>query len=542
VLLHGLQGWHALFEANIVEGGDARALMHEIVDVETALFTRRRALTLRHLNERGEAEDATLTMLATNQATNPIEGYRRSSHEEFRRLEQWVLENGFIDLVKLRNRFARALGFEHFFELKLQKNERMTLAQLMAIMDDLVMRTEAANRRTLNELATRHGDAARQPWNIRYFATGDVVRRMDEYVSFGSALRRWVESFGRLGIRFRGATLQLDLIERTGKHQNGFCHSPVPAWTNERGEWIPGQINFTSDATPNQVGSGLRAIATLFHEGGHAAQFANVVQNSPCFSQEYAPTSMAYAETQSMFCDSLIEDADWLKRYARNDAGEPMPDECIRDRVMSRQPMQAFDIRSLAVVPYFESALYALADIAVTPATVLALARDTEQRILGIESPRPLLAIPHLLNQESAASYQGYLLAEMAVSQTRAHFLHEHGYLTDNPAVGPALALHYWSTGNSVDHDTTLRSLTGEGFSARYLADDCNLSADEAWAEARACLARAAERRQPTELPTTLDATIRVVHGAEIIADSSDGDAAMCTRFEAWVRERYPRA
>ena len=187
---------------------------------------------------------------------------------------------------------------------------------------------------------------------------------MDEYMPFGLALRRWVESFRRLGIQFRGATMQLDLLERPGKYQNGFCHGPVPAWINEKGEWVPGQINFTAEAKPDQVGSGLRAINTLFHEGGHAAHFANVVQNSPCFSQEYAPTSMAYAETQSMFCDSLLSDADWLERYARNAQGEAIPDALIRDRVASSQPMRAFDERSIAVVPYFESALYRLPDAA----------------------------------------------------------------------------------------------------------------------------------------------------------------------------------
>ena len=136
--------------------------------------------------------------------------------------------------------------------------------------------------------------------------------------------------------------------------------------------------------------------------------------------------------------------------------------------------MRAFDARSIAVVPYFESALYQMSDDDLTPERVLALARETEVRVLGVESPRPLLAIPHLLNQESAASYQGYLLAYMAVSQTRAHFLREFGYLTDNPAIGPALAAHYWEPGNSVDHNSMLRSLTGEGFSARHLAEDCN--------------------------------------------------------------------
>ena len=402
-----------------------------------------------------------------------------------------------------------------------------------------MQRTDAANTRALADLKARHGAQALQPWNLRFYSAGDVVRRMDAYMPFGPALRRWVQSFRRLGIQYRGATLQLDLLERAGKYQNGFCHGPIPSHVDAQGRWVPGQINFTAEAKPDQVGSGLRAINTLFHEGGHAAHFANVVQNSPCFSQEFAPTSMAYAETQSMFCDSLLGDADWLKRYARNAAGEAIPDELIHARIASSQPMRAFDERSIAVVPYFEAALYAMPDEALTAENVLALARATEQRVLGVHSPRPLLAIPHLLNQESAASYQGYLLAHMAVYQTRAHFLREHGYLTDNPAIGPALSAHYWEPGNSIDHDATLRSLTGEGFSARYLAEACNQSVEACWAEAQASMAAAAERQYPSEVPAALAAEIRIVHGDQLLADNREGDEAMCSQFEAWIAANY---
>src|SRR6185369_6216254 len=143
-------------------------------------------------------------------------------------------------------------------------------------------------------------------------------------------------------------------LDRPGKFQNGFCHGPVPAWTDEQGRWVPGHINFTSEAKPDQVGSGLRAINTLFHEGGHAAHFANVVQNSPCFSQEYPPTSMAYAETQSMFCDSLLDDADWLVRYANDTDGQSVPDALIRAKIEKDQPFRAYSERSILVVPYFE--------------------------------------------------------------------------------------------------------------------------------------------------------------------------------------------
>ncbi|MFN7982176.1 MAG: M3 family metallopeptidase [Vicinamibacterales bacterium] len=538
-LLHGLHGWAALFESHIIESDEGRQLMHDIVEFEAALFAKRRRFSPMHVNEQGEEVPGTLGALATNLMTNPVEARRRSSFDGLRHLEQWVLDNGFLELVGLRNRFARALGAENYFDMKLRKNERMTVPQLFAIIDDFIARTEPANERSIEGLRAMHGDAVLEPWNFRFFGTGDVTRRMDEYLSFGSALRRWVDSFKRLGISFHGATLQLDLLDRPHKYQNGFCHAPLPTWFTANGEWMPGQINFTSNAQPTQVGSGSRAMMTLFHEGGHAAHFANVAQNAPCFSQEYAPTSMAYAETQSMFCDSLLDDADWLKRYATNAQGDVMPDDLIRDHVLSRQGTRIFDMRTLAVVPCFESALYAMTDTDRTRESVLNLARATERRVVGIESPRPLLAIPHLLNQESAAAYQGYLLAEMAVAQTRAYFLRRDGYLTDNPRIGPSLREQYWVPGNSIDHDTTLRNLTGEGFSARYLANDCNQSAEDAWQSARKAMDAAASRPVAT-VTTSLNASIRVVNGADVLADSSQGDEAMCAAFESWIQANYP--
>lgn len=540
-LRHGLTGWLALFESNIIDSEAARHLMHQLIALESELFAKRRDLVLRHINEAGQQEATTLSGLATNMATNRDEAARKSSHDALLSLEQWVLANGFLDIVKKRNAFARAQGFDSYFDYKVQKNEQMSADHLFSILDDFEARTREANVRALHDLEQAHGANAVQPWNLRFFVSGDVTRQLDPYLSFGKGLQRWIESFRRLGISYRGATLQLDLLERTGKYQNGFCHGPIPTYFDAKGQWVAGQINFTANAKPDQIGSGARAINTLFHEGGHAAHFANVTQNSPCFSQEFAPTSMAYAETQSMFCDSLLDDADWLKRYAKDAKGEVIPDALIHTRIQTTQPFAAFAERSTLVVPYFERALYQLSDDQLTPDRVLALARACEQRILGVTAgPRPLLGIPHLLNQESAAAYHGYLLANMAVYQTRAYFERTDGYLTDNPAIGPALAKHYWARGNSISHNDTLMSLTGEPFNAKYLADACNQTVAQAWDEAQALMAAAARRTYPNPVAPDLDATIRIVHGAELIADNSESDHAMCERFERWVEQRYP--
>ncbi|MGL5375395.1 MAG: M3 family metallopeptidase [Aeromonas veronii] len=536
-LKRGLQGWIAFFECNVIEDPAAAALMDELVAAEAELFARRKGLKLTLLDEQGQQVAGSLPAASTSLAASPNEAVRQSALAMFHTLEQWVVGNGFLEVVAIRNRFARAMGYRDYFDYKVRKNEQMSPEQLFAILDDFIARTDARLQQSLVELKAVKGEAALLPHNLRYSVSGDVTRQLDPYVPFSRALRDWVESFRRLGIQYRGATLTLDLLTREGKYENGFCHGPVPSFF-QQGEWVPALVNFTSLADPAQVGSGWSGLNTLFHEGGHAAHFANVTGNAPCFSQEFPPTSMAYAETQSMFCDSLLDDADWLKRYARNAAGEAVPDALIKEMIEARQPFRAFNERQIALVAYFERDLYAMDEAERTPEAVLALARKWERKILGVESPRPLLAIPHLLNQESACAYHGYLLALMAVEQTRAYFLKRDGYLTDNPRIGPDLAAHYWGPGNGMSHDETLRSLTGEGFSAVPLAEACNLSAAEAWQQAQTCMASAQQRPEAGE-GSPLDAHIRVVHGAELIADNSESETRMLADFEAWIVNHY---
>jgi hypothetical protein len=48
---------------------------------------------------------------------------------------------------------------------------------------------------------------------------------------------------------------------------------------------------------------------------------------------------------------------------------------------------------------------------------------------------RPLMSVPHILADESSAYYHAYVLAEMSVHQTRAHFKRKYGALVDNDKV-----------------------------------------------------------------------------------------------------------
>ena len=324
--------------------------------------------------------------------------------------------------------------------------------------------------------------------------------------------------------------------------RTGSATARCRAGSTEDGRWVPAAINFTAEAKPDQVGSGLRAINTLFHEGGHAAHFANVVQNSPCFSQEYAPTSMAYAETQSMFCDQLVDDADWMMRYARTPEGDADPG-VAHPRPHRQQPADARLRRALDCRrPLLR--VGAVPDVRERPHAGARAGAGARHRSAGCSASR---ARGRCSRFRTCSTRNPRRRTRATCSPTwrsrrRARIsCASSDYLTDNPAIGPALSAHYWEPGNSVDHNRLLRSLTGEGFSARYLAGECTATVADATAEAETVDAR---RR---------DATIsgrrgRVARGATSASCTatcsspihSDGEAAMCDRFESWIRAQYP--
>ncbi len=533
-----LAGWVALFAANTIERPEARKLSEEIVEREGELQQARSKMKLGFTDpSTGQWEDASSNRLALLMRNDPDARRRKAAFEALASIEDHVMAHGFLDIVKMRNALGRMLGHEDYYAWRVAVVERMAKRDLFDTLGDLAARTAQRSREELARFAAKHGDGALDPWNFLFLRAGKIAAELDPYFAFAPALRRWGRSFMALGVRFRGATLTLDLVDRVGKYENGFMHGPEVAFF-DKGRWRPARINFTANAVPGAVGSGLRATETLFHEGGHAAHFSNILSDAPCFAQEFAPTSVAYAETQSMFMDSMLEDADWRARYLADKTGKAIPMELIEAAVRESQPMRAWDVRAMLTVPMAERALYELPEAELTPERVKETFRAIERDLQGLSAGvRPVLAVPHLLSGEASAYYHGYIMAEMAVYQTRAFFTKRDGHLMDNPRVGPDLAERYWRPGNAATFNDTLRALTGKALGADAIVDACNLGVDQAVEAARAQVARLPsipEQRGAVDL----DMTLRVIHGREQVA-STEGATfeAACDAFERWIGE-----
>jgi hypothetical protein len=163
---------------------------------------------------------------------------------------------------------GKALGFEYYNDYKVTNAEGFGKAKLFAILDGLEEDTQPIMAKAREEFAKRYGDYELEPWNMSYKMRGSIVVKMDPYFPFSKAVERYVCSYGAMNITYQGATMNLDLLDRTKKYSNGFCHWPRVAWKPIDKPFVPSVANFTSLADPAAVGSGLTALRTLMHIAG----------------------------------------------------------------------------------------------------------------------------------------------------------------------------------------------------------------------------------------------------------------------------------
>jgi oligoendopeptidase F len=470
---------------------------------------------------------------------------RKACFEGLAKIGDFVTENGFVELVKVRNRMAKALGYIDFYNYKVSYAEGFGKIELFKILDTLEEGTRPIMEEARKKFAAEKGADALEPWNLSFQMAGDVTRRMDPYFPFAKSVEQWGRSFAAMNITYRGATMDLDLLDRKGKYSNGFCHWPQPAWVKNDGSFQPSVTHFTSLADPSAVGSGYTGLNTLMHEAGHAAHFSNIQMPSPLFAQERSPTSVAYAELQSMFLDSLVADADWMAKYAISKDGEAIPWDIIADKIKSTHPYEVFALRGMIVVPYFEKALYEMAEEDVTAESIKALADKVEKGIQGGLSPRPLLSVPHILSDEASCYYHGYVLAEMAVHQTREFFMKRDGYIADNPKVGPTISEAYWKPGNSEPFLGLVEGLTGSSLTGKAWINKLEQSVESLLNKEKAAYDK--KRAECTAAPACdeidLDMRIRIVDGDDVLADTDEDGSflATCKKFEDYVQKRYAK-
>ena len=145
-----------------MENPDAKALANRIVEMEGRLQEARGAMKLGYIDPATqEFTPASSIRLGLFVRTSKDEALRKAAHRGLQSIEKEVLEKGFLDIVRERNRLGRMLGFEDYYDYKVTRNEGFSKRVLFGILGDLEKRTRDVCKASLDRLADKSGPAAR---------------------------------------------------------------------------------------------------------------------------------------------------------------------------------------------------------------------------------------------------------------------------------------------------------------------------------------------------------------------------------------------
>jgi len=378
---------------------------------------------------------ASVLKMRTMMRTHADEQVRKACFDATEKLATAHI-NQYVELVVLRNQFAQQLGYADFYDYKLQHEDKMTKDELFSLFDEIARKT-TGHFVKIRQLAKKT-PGLRKPWNFAFKMTGDFTKEEDPYFQFDQAVIRWGRSFSELGIQFQQGSLKLDLLDRIAKYNNGFCHWPSLV-QYKKGKRIPGSSNFTCNVIPDQVGSGITGYNTLFHEGGHAAHLLNTAQKEVCLNHEYAPMTAAWAETHSMFIDTLFASPEWKVRYAKNAVGASYPFELFERKERALNLLKPGRILGIVFVCQFEREVYELKNP--TADKIIKLAKKNHRKFFDQDGDSLwALQIPHIYSWDSSCMYHGYGLAEVALAQWREYFYQKYNSIVDNKNIGREMA------------------------------------------------------------------------------------------------------
>ncbi|MCC7004464.1 hypothetical protein IT397_00895 [Candidatus Nomurabacteria bacterium] len=468
--------------------------------------------------------------LSLNVYTNDEEPIRKASYEALQKnATLWI--DDYIKYVGLLNSFAKKLGYKDFYAYKIFVEEGMTKKELFSIFDKIFKQTKVAFPKVRALAKGKPG--MDKPWNFTYMTSANFAKEEDPYFQFETALPVWAQTFANLGVDFRGSSIRLDLLDRKGKYDNGFCHWPEPIHF-ENGKRKSGHANFTCNLVPKAIGSGADGIHTLFHEGGHAAHYLNSDIHDICINTEYPPASTAWAETQSMFMDTIFSSIEWETRYAKNKEGRSYPFDLFERKLEKLNVFSPLRMMGIMMVMYFEKEIYETKNL--TKEKVISIAKKVRNKLSTFKwDGLGILNTPHIYSWESACSYHGYGLAELSLSQWREYFYKKYGYIVDNPNIGKEM-LKVWKLASTKTFPDFVKMATGKSLTADAFIKSAMMSKEDKLKLAKQRI----EKLSKVKRKNTYDigAKIELVHGKKKISDNSKGFEFMVKKYNSWLAKQ----
>jgi peptidyl-dipeptidase A len=363
------------------------------------------------------------------------------------------------DMVALRNRAAKTLGYADFYQMHMALQE-LDPVWLLQVFDKLAAASRAAFKTMRSEidrkLAHRFGVPVSElgPWAWREpFGQGDPLGSpfLDNLMKNQDVVEMTVTFFDSIGLDIRSILEHSDLYERSGKNPHAFC------FDLDR----QGDVRILANIRPS-----LRWLETMLHEAGHGVYDIGITPTLPWFLRTYS--HMFTTEAIAMLMGRQSSEPAVLRSLLSLDGDH---ETLLQEAHRSEQRNQLIFSRWVLVMTHFEAAMYANPD-----QDLNRLWWQLVERYQQIRPPdRPAGAADwaakiHVVMYP--VYYHNYLLGEIFCSQLMAALRKQlqTTSLLGHPEVGEFLQRKVFFPGNSLRWDALVQQATGEALTPRHWA------------------------------------------------------------------------
>ncbi len=417
-----------------------------------------------------------------------------------------------LEILKLRNRKAKLLGYEDFADFVLEERMAKSGGAAMSFVDELREKTlpffqkENAALLSFQQATLNDAAATLNPWDVGYFAEKLRKERYDfdeeilrPYFKAESVLEGLFELAKELyGIEIEerkvsvwNEDVRFYSIQEGGKEIAGFYVDLHPREDKRGGAWMnalvygpPHRGLFCANVTP-PVGDRPallthREVETLFHEFGHLLHHA--LSEVEVSSLGGTNVAWDFVELPSQIMENFCWERVSLDFFAKHyETGETIPEELLQKLQASRTyRAAAAQMRQLGFGTV-DLRLHRELDLdTATPDSVRAFARDVLAEHAVTDLPEDygmICAFTHLFASPTAyaSGYYSYKWAEVLDADAFTRF-RENGVISKD--IGHAFRSNVLAKGDSDDPETLFKNFMGRAPNLEALLERCGLTQD----------------------------------------------------------------
>lgn len=259
-----------------------------------------------------------------------------------------LVEKILIELVKLRNKHAKNLGFNNYYEFSLFIEEQSS-KEILALFDDLSTNLDSSfedlKKNMDSELAKKFSipESELKPWHYQNFFFQEAPNidnlDLDEYYA-GDVVKNSSDFFNSIGLDVKDIIDMSSLYPKEGKCQHAFAED-----FDREGD-VRTLINAKNDE---------QWFETTLHELGHCVYWYYMDREIPYLVREVAHTFTT--EAVAMMFGRLPMTFPFLKKYSSKELA--IPEEELKTKLKQKLRTQLLVVMQwIQVMTRFEKAMY----------------------------------------------------------------------------------------------------------------------------------------------------------------------------------------